>query len=139
LLSACSAVAILTGCGGSKQQPPTRPALPSALAQRLAERADAVAASLDAGHPCGARTVAQRLQRETIGAIGRVPGVFQEPLQSTVNDLVARVRSACEALPPPAPPAAPASPPAGPPGKHERKKEEHGHQKGGKHKGGGQD
>ena len=78
-LTACSCA--LAGCGSAKRTPPT-PRLPHALAQRLAQEADAVRT----------RTLALRLQRDVIAAInaGRVPAALQEELQSRANAVVDR-------------------------------------------------
>ena len=95
-LGAALAVALcLAGCGsgaGRHTAPPPR--LPRALAAALAARSDAVAQALDAGDSCGALSLAQDLQRQTIAAInaGRVSGPLQEPLQGAANLLVGRIR-----------------------------------------------
>lgn len=116
------------GCGGdhhprsaSRQQPK----LPHALATQLAAVSVDVARRLDAGDACGALATARSLQQRTIDAInsGSVPGPLQEPLQSAVTDLAARIR--CTPRPASSPPAAPA--PA--------KKHGHEHKDNGKHKG----
>lgn len=117
-LGAAAAVALcLSACGGAKQSAPPQPSFSRSLASSLAAKSDAVASALAAGDSCRALTLAQRLQRQTIGAInsGRVAPALQEQLSSAVNELVVRVRC----VPPPAP-----APP----------EKEHGH---GKHKGHG--
>jgi hypothetical protein len=100
-LGAAFTVALcLGGCGsGAEHRAPPPPLLPQAMAAGLAQTSDAVAAALDGGDPCGALTIAQDLQRQTIGAIntGRVPGPLEEPLQNAVNDLAGRI----QCVPPP--------------------------------------
>ena len=115
--AALAAALCLSACGGAKQPAPPPPTFAKSLASGLAAQSDSVASALAAGDSCRALTLAQRLQRSTIGAInqGRVPPGLQEQLSSAVNALVARVRC----VPPPA-----AAPPP-----HEGK---HDH---GKHKG----
>ena len=129
---ACGAVVAAAlaaaGCGGNhhaRSTSPPRPKLPHMLATQLAAASADVARKLDAGDACGALAAARSLQQRTIDAInvGDVPGVLQEPLQSAVTDLAARIRC----VPPPAAPAAP--------GKHHG----HEHDDHGKHKGDGGD
>jgi len=93
--AALAAVLCLAGCGGgSERGAPPQPRLPEPVAAALASRSDEVARALTAGDPCGARRVAEQLQRETIAAInaGRIPTAFQEQLGSTVGDLVSRIQ-----------------------------------------------
>ena len=123
-------VATAVGCGGqhhARSSHRQRPKLPHALAVQLESASAQVAERLDAGDSCGALAAARSLQQRTIDAInGRsVPGPLQEPLQSAVTDLAARIRC----TPPPAP-----SPPAAPAENHG-----HGHKDHGKHKGHGGD
>lgn len=82
---------MLAGCGGERE-PAAR--LPAALAERLAERSDSVAALLDAGEACGARSEAQQLQTDAIAAVndGDVPDELQEELLGSVNALLAAIR-----------------------------------------------
>jgi hypothetical protein len=86
---------LLAGCGSgaSDRSAAPPPTLPGALAADLATGGDAVAAALQAGRDCRARTLAEGLQRRTIAAINakRVPGPLQEPLQSGVNHLAAGI------------------------------------------------
>lgn len=121
---ALAAALCLAGCGSDESDVAPAPTIPRPLAVALADRSAAVARSLDTGDECGALTLAQDLQQQTIAAInaGRVPAVFQEPLQDRVNDLAARIR--CE----------PPTPVVEEPGKG---KDKHGHDKGKKkgHKG----
>lgn len=86
----------LAGCGGgaTDRRAPTRPKLPAALANQLAERSDRVAAALTASDLCGARGEATALQHATVQAINarQVPAALQEDLTGTVNDLVDRIQ-----------------------------------------------
>lgn len=97
---AAAVVLCLSACGGAKQSAPP-PTLSPSVASSLAAQSDAVASALAAGDSCRASTLAQRLQRQTIGAInsGRVAPALQEQLSSAVNQLVVRVHC----VPPPAP------------------------------------
>jgi hypothetical protein len=85
----------LAGCGASSAppKPPPPPRIPAAVARQLAADADAVAAA----EGCAAREPATRLQTDAIRLIARVPGRYQEPLMSSISDLVARIP---ECLPP---------------------------------------
>lgn len=78
-----------TACGGS-EAPAPEPKIPSRLAEDLAAQADAVAASLEAGDPCGAKELALTLQADVAEAInaGRIPAAFRRELQGTVDQLV---------------------------------------------------
>jgi hypothetical protein len=94
--------ASLTGCASATEhrpapQPPPR--LPRVLAHSLALQSDQIAQALESGDSCRASSLARVLQAQTIAAINarRVPGAFQEPLTSTVTDLVSRIRC----VPPP--------------------------------------
>ena len=93
-LLVASSVAV-AGCGHSARRtnPPPTPRIPAAVAQQLAADADAVAARPG----CAARAPAHKLQTDAIRLISRVPGRYQEPLTSAINDLVARI----PACPPP--------------------------------------
>jgi hypothetical protein len=95
-------IASLAGCGSASdhQAAPPPPRLPRALAHLLAAQTDQIAQALDSGDSCRAASLARVLQAQTIAAINarRVPAAFQEPLTSTVTDLVSRVRC----VPPPA-------------------------------------
>ena len=93
---ALAAALLLAGCGSGSEQragPPPQPTLPQPVAAALASSSDGVAQALSAGDPCGALTLAQQLQQQTVTAInaGRVPSAFQEQLGSTVADLVSRI------------------------------------------------
>ena len=85
----------LAGCGsGSEPRVAPQPKLPATVAAALASRSDEVAQALAGGDDCRALSLAQQLQQETIAAInaGRIPGVLQEQIGSTVGELVARIR-----------------------------------------------
>ncbi len=74
------------GCGGAGQQT-TAPQLPRALAQRWAQRADAIATA-DA---CAAHRRATALRTDVILAVNKrkIPQSLLEPLTSKVNALAA--------------------------------------------------
>jgi hypothetical protein len=113
-LSACSCALALAACGGSETAPPP-PTLPAALAEQLAGRADAVAARLDSGDPCGAAQQAAGLQQAAIQALnrpGRIPAELREDLGVAVADLVDRAQGECAAAQPPPAPPPPVAPPA---------------------------
>jgi uncharacterized lipoprotein YajG len=86
----------LAGCGSSTKQRAARPPpkLPRAVAIALASQSEAIAQALDAQDSCRASSLARVLQANTIAAINarHVPGPLQEPLASTVTDLVSRIR-----------------------------------------------
>lgn len=93
---AAALLALAAGCGSNSDRAsgPPPPRLPRALAQDFARRADGIAARVDAGDNCGALQLASALQQRTVRLIGRVPPVYQETLQGTVNDIVARISCA---------------------------------------------
>jgi hypothetical protein len=95
------AAASVAGCGSGAERhaAPAPPRLPRALAGSLAAQSDAVARALEAGDSCQAASLAHALQANTIAAINtrRVPAALQEPLASSVTDLVSRIRC----VPPP--------------------------------------
>lgn len=121
----------LAGCGGGGK-PPIAPA----VAQRLANQADALAASAGAGDACAAARHATALQTATRDAINAhaIPPRYQEELMGRANELVAELQASC--LPSPAPAAttpAPAPAPAPPPAPHGKPKppeHPHGHDHG---------
>jgi hypothetical protein len=125
-----AATIVVSSCGGSAERAaPPPPRLPRALVQDFAQRADEIAQRLDAGDDCGALDAATKLQQRSIALVGRVPAVYQETLQRTINDLVGRIHCT---PPPAAPPAAPSAPPAHDNGKHKGEKK-HGEKHGEKH------
>jgi hypothetical protein len=85
----------LAGCGTSQHAAPPKPVpkLPRALAQAWAQQADDVAAAIDAGDGCTARTRAAALRTQVVDAVNshRVPVRYLEPLVSTANDLAGRI------------------------------------------------
>jgi phage shock protein A len=78
----------LAGCGG--EQTSTEAAIPDAVAQDLADQADAIAATYESGDECGAAQQADALNAAVISAInaGKIPAELQETLQGTANELV---------------------------------------------------
>ena len=98
-LTACSCALVLAACGGGNRST-AGPKLPLSLVDELASYSDQIAAHLSDGDTCGARDLARELQRRTITDISIVPTSLQEPLQSSVNDLVARIHCATPAPPP---------------------------------------
>jgi hypothetical protein len=100
LLTFVSACALaLAGCGSDTGDQAGR--LPTVLADRLANRADRVAARLEAGDPCAALAEADRLRVAADAAIadGRVPAAARAPLEDAVAALAAAIT--CEPEPPP--------------------------------------
>jgi hypothetical protein len=99
-LSVLLAGIALAACGGS-EEPPREPKIPAGLAQDLAAQADAVAATLEAGDPCGAKEQALALQADVAEAIntGRIPRAFQRELRSVVAELV-QIECVAEEPPP---------------------------------------
>jgi hypothetical protein len=102
-LAAAGAVLALAACGGGDARP-EEPGLPRALAERLAEESEAIAARLDAGDTCAAAEQADALkdQAETAIAAGDVPPELQRELMRAVEGLVNTVN--CPQPPPPPPP-----------------------------------
>ena len=114
--AAAAGVLALGACGGAEERAQPPPKLSPALAERLAGEADAVAAMLEGGDPCGAAERAVALQKATIQALnrrGEVPDALKEDLGTGVADVVDRAETECAAAqPPPVPVAPPAPPPA---------------------------
>src|SRR5438067_1798429 len=107
--SSVVAVACLlaAACGGGSGAPSsaahhrrTPPAIPAAVATRLASQADAVAASLNANRCPDAQRQAAALDQSVSDAIDQqqVPAALQRPLLQSVSSLVGRI-----ACPPPKP------------------------------------
>lgn len=86
-------VVAVAGCGGAAKQT-AGPRLPHALAERWAQRADAIAAA----DPCAAHRGAAGLRTDVILAVNtrKVPQSLLEPLTSKVNALAAH--KACTPL-----------------------------------------
>jgi hypothetical protein len=86
-------VLALAGCGGAAKHV-AGPHLPHALAQRWAQRADAIASA----DPCAANSAAAALRAEVILAVNtrKIPQSLLEPLTSKVNALAAH--KACAPL-----------------------------------------
>jgi hypothetical protein len=120
--SAVAVALLLAGCGGGKRAATTtaqQPRIPAAVASDLRGQADAVAAALDSGNGCAARTRARGLVQAVTQAVnrGQIPGPLLEPLTSSANDLAARITCT-----PPAPAAKPKKHGKGHDhGKHKRK------------------
>ncbi len=98
---ACAAA--LAGCGGGDGEPERRtepPRIPSALADELAERSDAVAEKIEAGDLCGAAHEADALEDrvEALIADGEIPRRYQEELASEATWLRDNVN--CPQAPP---------------------------------------
>ncbi|MGH3080555.1 MAG: hypothetical protein ACRDNH_05395 [Gaiellaceae bacterium] len=94
MLTACSALA-LASCGGDEKQVEQRtdtwPTIEQSLANRLADRSDAVAARLDSGDACGAAEEAAQLRAEVTAAIGSIPEVYIEDFSGLVNEIQAQI------------------------------------------------
>lgn len=90
---------MLAGCAGEREPAPR---LPTALAERLAERGDSVAALLEGDDPCGTRSEAQRLQAEAIDAVNarRIPSALQEELLGAATELVESIECPSSSLSP---------------------------------------
>jgi hypothetical protein len=122
------------GCGGGA-------AIDPALADKLANQADAIAQKAVAGDTCAARSHARILQRQTIAAInaGKIPADLQETLQARVNEIDDALEPRCLPSLSPAPrvsvqpaPSAEDEPrrPEKPKGHEKHEKQDHGHGKG---------
>ena len=99
---ACVAAA---GCGGGDAEPERRsepPKIPSAVANELAERSEAVADKMDAGDVCGAALEADALEDrvEELIAAGDIPRRYRGELHSEAIWL----RDEINCPDPPAPP-----------------------------------
>ncbi len=94
----------LAGCGGGEAEPERRseqPKIPSAVANQLADRSEAVAEKLEAGDLCGAAHEADALEdrAEALIAAGDIPQRYRDELHSEAIWLRDRVN-----CPEPAPP-----------------------------------
>lgn len=93
MLTACSALA-LAACGGEQEverRTDTRPTIERSLANRLADRSDAVAGLLDRGDNCGAAEEAARLRAEVTASIGSIPEIYVEDFSGLVNEIQAQI------------------------------------------------
>lgn len=123
------AVLGLSACGSQARQRATRasqPAIPTAVADSLAHRSDALAAALVRHDACGAKIQAHGLERQTRLAIanGRMPASYRPRLLSAISRLIARLPR-CKPPPPPAPPTPP--PPAPTPAPKVHREHHHDH------------
>jgi hypothetical protein len=94
LLTACSAFALSACAGGEtkvEQRTVTQPTIDRAIANRLADRSDAVAALLESGDACGAAAAAARLRTEVTAAIGEIPEVYVEDLSGLVHEIQTQI------------------------------------------------
>jgi hypothetical protein len=103
-VAALACAAAIAGCGGDEAEPERRtepPKIPSALADELAERSEAVAEKIEAGDVCGAAHEADALEDrvEALIAAGEIPRRYQEELHSEAKWLRDKVN--CPEAPPP--------------------------------------
>jgi hypothetical protein len=94
LLTACSAFA-LASCGGDQKEVERRtetwPTIEASVANRLADRSDAVAGLLDRGDTCGAAEEAARLRAQVTAAISSIPDIYVEDFSGLVNEIQAQI------------------------------------------------
>jgi hypothetical protein len=93
----CVAGALLaSGCGGGSETTAPEAFIPSAVAEDLATKSDAVADALDAENVCDAAKRADELKDAVDAAVagGEVPSVFRDELERTATDLQNQVN--CE-------------------------------------------
>ncbi len=100
-LLAMTCALVAAGCGSTTHTvTPTAPRkLPHALAERLAEESEAVAAAIDGGDYCRAQQVGVALRARATAAIGHVPPRYRESLSSGVNAVVAQIPPCVHASP----------------------------------------
>jgi hypothetical protein len=98
LAALCLAIA-LVACGGSSQTSAGEPALPSAVANPLADKADEIASALESGDECGAARLADELKDGVEAAVsgGQVPAALSGELERTATELQNEVN--CEEKP----------------------------------------
>jgi hypothetical protein len=97
-------VVVAAGCGPqARDTTPRQPHLPRALAESLAQQADAVATALASNDGCSAQARIAALQQSVESAVNehQVPRRFVLQLTRGVDDLAGRITC----TPPPAPPA----------------------------------
>lgn len=84
---------MLSACGGgeAKVEERTQPTIDQAIANRLADRSDAVAALLESGDACGAVEEAARLRAEVTASIGAIPEIYVEDFSGLVNEIQAQI------------------------------------------------
>jgi hypothetical protein len=89
----------LVACGGSSQTEATEPALPAAIANSLADKADEIASALESGDQCGAARLADELKDGVEAAVagGQVPAALSGELERTATELQNKVN--CEEKP----------------------------------------
>jgi hypothetical protein len=94
----CLALA-LVACGGSSQTAAGEPAVPKAVANSLADKADAIASALESGDQCGAARLADELKNGVEAAVsgGQVPAALSGELERTATELQNEVN--CEEKP----------------------------------------
>ena len=98
LAALCLAIT-LVACGGSSQTSAGEPALPKAVANSLADKADEIASALETGDQCGAARLADELKDGVEAAVsgGQVPAALSGELERTATELQNEVN--CEEKP----------------------------------------
>jgi hypothetical protein len=98
-LAALSFAIALVACGGSSQTTAGQPALPKAVANSLADKADEIASALESGDQCGAARLADELKHGVEAAVsgGQVPAVLRGELERNATELQNEVN--CEEKP----------------------------------------
>jgi hypothetical protein len=98
LAALCLAIT-LVACGGSSQTSAGEPALPKAVANSLADKADEIASALEGGDQCGAARLADELKNGVEAAVsgGQVPAALRGELERTATELQNEVN--CEEKP----------------------------------------
>jgi hypothetical protein len=98
-LAALSLAIALVACGGDSQTAAGEPALPAALANSLADKADEIASALEGDDQCGAARLADELKDGVEAAVsrGQVPVALRGELERTATELQDEVN--CEQKP----------------------------------------
>ena len=88
-LAALGLAVVLAACGGGSENEAERPALPGAVANSLADKADEIASALESGDQCGAARLADELKDGVEAAVsdGRVPAALRGELERTATKL----------------------------------------------------